>query len=274
MSIVNKLKFKKLIAVVATAISICTLSTISVSASSTINGRDVSEFNTDINKAQYETKDESGSKVKLFTVENNKITFDSATFDSLTPDEQERAMKELSESLQESSMTTESKQAVMEEVRASSYKAGSMMIPVIFEDTQADLFSAFKVFQPFASGPLSFILGIGVIIIIVLLMGSTVLDLVYIGVPVMRNYMTTKTEQSTGNAMNKPWGITNDAFSAINETEATLQGGDGKYKNAYVIYFKRRIFTYIILAICILYLLSGEIVGFISWLLNLVSGVI
>lgn len=209
----------------------------------------------------------------LFTIAGNSVSFNAENFSRMESDEQEKAITDLANWLNSEThgLTTESKQAIIDEVRDTSDEAANLMIPVIFEGSEADLFTAFKFFQPFA-GPLGVVLGVGVIIIVVLLMASTVFDLVYIGVPVMRNYLTTKQEEKTGNAMAKPWGITNDAFSAINETEATLQNSDGKYKNAYVTYFKRRAFTYIILAICILYLMSGEIVGIISWLLNLVSG--
>lgn len=269
-------KLKRCLVIGIVTITTMLSMTITASAATTINSTDKQVLNSNFatgNEHKYTSVKTDGStqEVYLFKVSGNTITFNADEFERMEADEQKRAMSDLSEWLSDAQMTNESKQAIQEEVRKSSSKAGNMMIPVIFEGTQADLLSAYKIFQPF-QGPLGIVLGIGVIVITVLLMASTVMDLVYIGVPVARNYLTVKTEERTGNSMNKPWGITNDAFSAINETEATLQGGDGKYKNAYTIYFKRRAFTYIILAICILYLLSGQIVGIISWLLNLVSG--
>jgi hypothetical protein len=272
-----KSKLKKFVAIGMSVGIMTAMCSVGASATVTINTTDGGTLGTWNSANTYTTVDEKGnvSQVSLFanTASNGAVTFNAADFEKMESAERERAMTDFANWINSEShgMTVESKQAILDEVRDASDEAANLMIPVIFEGSEADLFTAFKFFQPFA-GPLGVVLGVGVIIIVVLLMASTVFDLVYIGVPVMRNYLTTKQEEKSGNAMAKPWGITNDAFSAINETEATLQNSDGKYKNAYVTYFKRRAFTYIILAICILYLMSGEIVGIISWLLNLVSG--
>ena len=47
---------------------------------------------------------------------------------------------------------------------------------------------------------------------------------------------------------------------------------DGNKKQALGIYLKRRIFMLILLGICLLYLVQGQIYTFVGWILDLVSG--
>lgn len=140
------------------------------------------------------------------------------------------------------------------------------LLTSLFANTKADLFTAMKWFSPF-QGTLGLILGIGVIFIIVLLIASTVFDLVYIGLPMARNVMDGKAEQ---NGKPRPFGVSTDAVRVVNENANDNNGTGG---NMYVAYFKKRVVTYIILAVCILYLISGQLSSVIGWLLGQVSGI-
>lgn len=141
------------------------------------------------------------------------------------------------------------------------------LLTSLFANTKADLFTAMKWFSPF-QGTLGLILGIGVIFIIVLLIASTVFDLVYIGLPMARNVMDGKAEQ---NGKPRPFGVSTDAVRVVTENEDGNNKGTGG--NMYVAYFKKRVVTYIILAVCILYLISGQLSSVIGWLLGQVSGI-
>ena len=134
------------------------------------------------------------------------------------------------------------------------------LLTSLFANTKADLFTAMKWFSPFQGT-------IGVIFIIVLLIASTVFDLVYIGLPMARNVMDGKAEQ---NNKPRPFGVSTDAVRVVTENEDNNKGTGG---NMYVAYFKKRVVTYIILAICILYLISGQLSSVIGWLLGQVSGI-
>lgn len=138
----------------------------------------------------------------------------------------------------------------------------AVILPAMYEDIEGDLFFAYKGLSPFMS-ILNIVLGIGAVILIVILLGTTVIDLAFIGLPVLREATMNKTNG------NKPGWITYDAEQTVREVE---KGLDGEYKNAYLIYLKRRALTYIILAVCIMYLIGGGLSGIISFVLNLVSG--
>lgn len=140
------------------------------------------------------------------------------------------------------------------------------LLTSLFANTKADLFTAMKWFSPF-QGTIGLILGIGVILIILLLIASTAFDLVYIGLPMARNVMDGKAEQ---NNKPRPFGVSTDAVRVVTENEDNNKGTGG---NMYVAYFKKRVVTYIILAICILYLVSGQLSSVIGWLLGQVSGI-
>lgn len=140
------------------------------------------------------------------------------------------------------------------------------LLTSLFANTKADLFTAMKWFSPF-QGTVGLILGIGVIFIILLLIASTAFDLVYIGLPMARNVMDGKAEQS---GKPRPFGVSTDAVRVVNDNEGDNKGTGG---NMYVAYFKKRVVTYIILAICILYLVSGQLSNVIGWLLGQVSGI-
>lgn len=219
--------------------------------------------------------DENGKEVKynLFTRDTNTFTFNADKFSKTTPELQQAVLSSLARELNDSNtkISSADRNKLYSEIKNNCDSATASMIGVLFEDSKADLFTALQMFNPF-SGVVGTILGCGVLALIILLLGSTVLDLCYIGLPVARNFIHSRSEQNGKGSDEKPWGVTNDAWSVIQETETNNTSSGGRYKNAYVMYFKRRVITYIILSICILYLLSGQIAGLIGWLMNLVSG--
>lgn len=169
------------------------------------------------------------------------------------------------------SFSDSDRQAIYNEIKDGCGPANAAMVAALFSDTKADMFSALNIFAPF-NGIVGTLLGIAVLVIIVLLIASTAMDIAYINFPVARNFMYGKDDKGGGSGdskSSKPWGVTADAWSVVNECEA---GGDKGYKNANIAYFKRRALTYIVVSILILYLLSGQIAGLIAWLMQLVSG--
>jgi hypothetical protein len=145
---------------------------------------------------------------------------------------------------------------------------GALMLPMIMEGTKADLYKAYKVVEPFLD-VLNIVLGVGCVILILLLFASTVMDLAYIGLPVWRESQAAK-----GGSGKHPFGVSYEALTTVQEVEKGIGGGDGGYKNAYLLYFKRRALTYIILAICIMYLICGGISGIIAFVLSLTRGIV
>lgn len=134
------------------------------------------------------------------------------------------------------------------------------LLTMVFANTKGNMYFAYNFFKPFLA-VFNVLLGIGAVVLIIILLLSTVLDLAYIGLPVWRE------AQQDGN---KGFLISYEAKYVVREAEA---GIDGDYVNPYILYFKERALTYIVLAICIMYLICGGLSGIIGWVLSLVTGI-
>ena len=103
-----------------------------------------------------------------------------------------------------------------------------------------------------------------------------VLDLSYMCIPAFRMMLSGDgaTGNGTGNG-SKPKIISYEAVSAVQLAEtgsgtSGQQGGTNKL--AVGIYFKKRVVMLIVLGICLLYLIQGQIFALVSMILDLVSG--
>lgn len=194
------------------------------------------------------------------------IQYDKTAYDALTTDTQRKAVQEMIATISAWGLSSGTVSSI------ASTLANSDKFPYTQADAVSALFNqgadiqgAMTWFAPF-QGAVGLILGIGVIAIMVLLLASTVLDLVYIGLPTARMAMTSKAQQ--GGEDKTPFGISSDALRIVREKNENGESG-----NPYLKYFKSRLLTYIILAVCILYLVSGQLGGLIGGLLDMVSGI-
>lgn len=205
----------------------------------------------------------------ILQIEGGKLVVDSEGFDKGNKKEVTQKMKTFVKEIQNSTISDDRQQSIMNEIQETDGRVAAIMLPLIFEGTKGDLYTALKVLGPFLD-ILNLVLGVGAVLLIALVLFSTVMDMAYIGLPVWREANAGK-EGNTGGKSKNPFGVTYEAISTVKEVEKNIVGGD--YKNAYLLYFKRRALSYIILAICIMYLIGGGISGIISFILNLASGV-
>lgn len=196
------------------------------------------------------------------------LEFDKQAFDNGTEKSRKKVMQNLVTSLKESKMEDQHQQYVIDKLSSRDSDVSRMLIPIVMDSTSADLYTALKWLSPLL--PIVRVLfGIGAIVISILLIGSTIIDLCFIGLPIMRESMNNNADSRGGKI---PF-VSSDAVSVIKETESSSDSSGG-YKNAYLVYFKRRAITYIILSICLLYLVLGELSGLIAWLLSLGDGIV
>lgn len=193
------------------------------------------------------------------------ITYSDTNFQKLSAAEKAKHRQAALNKLGNTSLSSEAKDRI-KVFFESKGSTDAEILSSLFANTKSDLFGAMKIVAPFQN-TIGIILGIAVIFIILLLIASTTFDLVYIGLPMARNVMDGKADQQ---GKERPFGVSTDAVRVVNENESNDKGAGS---NMYVAYFKKRVITYIILAICIFYLISGQLSGVISWLLGLVSGV-
>ena len=221
-------------------------------------------------KSSILTVETKGVQYELLKVVNSgtdgKILINTNAFKDAKQTDVTKAMKKFTDAMTDVGDNSDTVQQIMKDIQDTDSSVSSIMLPLIFDSTKGDMYQAYKIASPFLE-VLSVVLGVGAVALILFLLFSTVMDLAYIGLPVWREAQANK----EGGSGKNPFGVSYEAMTTVKEVEKGL--GDGGYKNAYLLYFKRRALTYIILAICIMYLICGGLSGIIGFVLSLVSGI-
>lgn len=147
---------------------------------------------------------------------------------------------------------------------------GSKFMTVLLQDTKPDFVAAQAIWKPF-SGPVGIVLGLGAIGIMSLIGVVMVADIAYIALPPVRIFAS-ESENGKGKKTIRSFLFTHEATNAVTIAENTGGNGNGETKQALGIYFKRRVIMLIMLGICLMYLVNGQIYTLVGWILDLVSG--
>lgn len=142
---------------------------------------------------------------------------------------------------------------------------GSKFMGEILKNTKPDFVTANQIYAPF-SGVVGTLMGIGAVLVMAFLGLVMVADISYIALPPVRIFYSDKAKNGGGSKM-----FSHDAIYAVQVAEEG-GNGDGEKKQALGIYFKRRVVMLIILGICLLYLVQGQIYTLVGYILDLVSG--
>jgi hypothetical protein len=151
---------------------------------------------------------------------------------------------------------------------------GASLLASLLQNTKPDYTTANRIYEPF-SGVVGTILGIIAIIIMSALGITMALDLAYITIPAFQMAMGGSDESGNGTKGKGIGGIiSQEAKSAVKAADGGQggQSGDGSYKAAVGIYFKYRWKGLVLLGICLLYLVQGQIYSFVAWFIDLFSG--
>lgn len=151
--------------------------------------------------------------------------------------------------------------------------AGTLLASIM-SNTKPDYSTANRIYQPF-SGVVGTILGVVSVLIMAFLGVTMALDLAYITIPAFQMAMGGTEENGNGTKGKGIGGlISQEAKKAVQAAEggAGGQAGDGSYKAAVGVYFKYRWKGLVLLVICLLYLVQGQIYSFVGWFIDLFSG--
>lgn len=144
---------------------------------------------------------------------------------------------------------------------------GSKFMGELLKNTKPDFVTANQIYQPF-SGLVGTIMGIGAVLIMAFIGLVMLADISYIALPPVRLFYSDKTKNGGGSRL-----FSHDAIYAVQVAEEGGNSADGgEKKQALGIYFKRRVLMLIILGICLLYLVQGQIYTLVGYVLDLVSG--
>lgn len=228
----------------------------------------------------------SKSYATMGDVLNTDGTFNEATFEKLDRKSQSKAVDIVCEAAQEANNetndTTGSRkfsdndyQNWMTQIEQQK-GIGSKLMTTLMKNTKPDFATANKLYEPF-SGVVGTLLGVLAIILMAALALVMVLDLSYIAIPFVRNVLDGGSDGNGagGNGGVKSKFVSWEAFNAVQQVEggggASGQQG-GESKTAIGIYFKQRIIMLLILGLCLLYLVQGEIFTLVGYFMDLVSG--
>lgn len=149
--------------------------------------------------------------------------------------------------------------------------AGSQIMAALMSETKPDYATANRIYAPF-SGVVGTVLGLLSIIIMSLLAVTMALDIAYIVIPAFQLALDGGDDNGSGKGMAKI--ISQEARSAVKSVSdggGSGQSGSGN-KMAIGQYFKMRWKALLMLGICLLYLVQGQIYSAVAWIIDLVSG--
>lgn len=156
---------------------------------------------------------------------------------------------------------------------------GSALLASLLQSTKPDYVTANRIWAPF-SGPVGVILGILSIAVMALLGVTMAIDICYITIPAVQMALSGGEAGSNGQG-DKPKGLSGlvsiEAKKAVDIAAnggGNGQGGSGEHKAAIGQYFKFRWKGLVMLVICLLYLVQGEIYSLIGMFIDLFSGFI
>lgn len=151
---------------------------------------------------------------------------------------------------------------------------GSQLLTTLMSQTKPDYVTANRIYDPF-SETVGTILAILAILLMAFLAITMVLDLSYIAIPAFQLFIDGDGNGNGQGGGKKKSFISHEAMEAVQMAEGG-QGGGGQSgssnKLAVSIYFKKRVLMLIVLGVCLLYLVSGEIFAFVGWLIDRFSG--
>ena len=195
----------------------------------------------------------------------NSTFYMSSDINTISTAERQEVLTEFVAALNQDTLkvTQKEKQAMYNSVRNNIDDIASVMLPEVLEAVKPDIWAAAATLYPFTS-TFSTILGIAVIGIVILLIGSIVCDLVYLGSPYTLENLT-----STMTDFEHPPLVSREALKTVKEYNESKSS-----TSIYALYLRKRVVTYIVLAVAILYLISGQIGSLIGWLFSLTSGIV
>ena len=172
------------------------------------------------------------------------------------------------------SVTEDTLNNLLDEIQ-SKLGMGSQLLATLLSETKPNYATANRIYKPF-SGVVGTILGVLSIVVMSLLGITMALDICYIVIPAFQLMMGNDSQSGNDKGtkgMSKLISI--EARNAVNAVESS--GGSGGQngsdnKAALGIYFKYRWKGLVLLGICLLYLVQGQIYSFVSWIIDLLSG--
>ena len=190
------------------------------------------------------------------------ITVNMIRYNKLANSEQQKIMQRALDAIYESDVSRINRNKIYNELCALDTTTSSL-VRQLSDDVRADFYTAYSYFKPF-SGPIGTLLGILTIAIFAFLGLTIVIDIAYITIPFVQELLG---RLSKGEKIKC---VSLEAANAVKEAES--KSGQ-EYINPLGVYLKSKTRQYVAIAICILYLVSGNLFSFLASFIDYFTGI-
>lgn len=190
------------------------------------------------------------------------ITVNMIRYNKLANSEQQKIMQRALDAIYESDVSRINRNKIYNELCALDTTTSSL-VRQLSDDVHADFYTAYSYFKPF-SGPIGTLLGILTIAIFTFLGLTIVIDIAYITIPFVQELLG---RLSKGEKIKC---VSLEAANAVKEAES--KSGQ-EYINPLGVYLKSKTRQYVAIAICILYLVSGNLFSFLASFIDYFTGI-
>lgn len=189
--------------------------------------------------------------------------------DALTSDERSEIMRTALNAVNKSSNLTGQAKTRIYNFISNQDEATSSLVRQLSEDVKSDFANAYSWFKPF-TGFLSTFFGFISMAIFAMLGIMIIVDLSYLTIPFIRYWLDCSAVDETGKKADKPRLVSHEAWIAVQESEKVENSG----KSSLGIYMKKKVWQLCVVAICLLYLVSGKLYNLIGWFIDAFRGVL
>lgn len=188
------------------------------------------------------------------------LTLDIHTyFEELSTDERKEVMETALTTVNSSNNISSRAKTRIYNFIANQDEVVTSMVKQLSTDVNADFATAYSWFKPFTGG-ISTILGFMCFAIFIFLAFTIVVDLAFLAIPAVTVFCTKENGERRF--------VSKEAAFAMAEAEREPNSG----KSYFSIYARKKILQFAVLAICLLYLVTGKIYLLISWFIDAYQG--
>ena len=195
-----------------------------------------------------------GNYILVYTPEDGLFSFSGSRYSALSTKKKIKFMETALEMVAESQLDARTKNKMYHFIEQQDDKI-TASINFLDQNVNSDFVTAKNIILPF-TGPISTALGVLSLVIFVMLTLSSAIDIAWLVIPIIRVVFK---EDKNG----KPFLITKEAYSS--EVDANRSDW---YKSALTLYLQRRGKVFIVMGVCLIYLVSGQLYDLIVWIID------
>ena len=195
-----------------------------------------------------------GNYILVYTPDDGLFSFSGSRYSVLSTKKKIKFMETALEMIAESQLDARTKNKMYHFIEQQDDKI-TASINFLDQNVNSDFVTAKNVILPF-TGPISTALGVLSLVIFIMLTLSSAIDIAWLVIPIIRVVFK---EDKNG----KPFLITKEAYSS--EVDANRSDW---YKSALTLYLQRRGKVFIVMGVCLIYLVSGQLYDLIVWIID------